>query len=304
MQTSVNQTYYKYYKYYTKNIYSCLKKNIFSVLFCSMFVVYFCSMETTIKQWVKDPKRSYKVGVELLDNYCKNRHLVRFFQNTVERYGMKKLTYELSKLAAKIKEDAIEEQFSVVDNKETHQQKTEDSNEGQLPVFNVAKKLVHELWVEISRITEELYNVGTVNDKDSKEKRKALLSERLPLIERFNIVYEAKELFFCGELTEEQLKVVMEGSLEENNGDEKNIKLVNFEKMSDLDLIKKMHSTKQAINRAKNQLLYQQDSKGEAENPLPDCPRRREIEERLSVKQAELNALLAEFESRGINGNA
>ena len=81
-------------------------------------------------------------------------------------------------------------------------------------------------------------------------------------------------------------------------------KPVDYKKLTDLQLDRKIHSTKQAINRASNQLLYQQDNKGEKENPLPDCPRKKELEERLALKRIELNDLVAEYERRGIDGNA
>lgn len=271
-------------------------------------------METTIKQWVEDPKRSYSVGVALLDKHCTNRCLVRYFQNTVERFGMKKLTYELGKLALKVKEPEpveLPQTPTVVDTPPTDEGGTtqtvdtppSDSEKHPIPeVAAIAKGIVHDTWVEISRITEELYNVGTGNDEASVEQRKALLKERLPLIERYNQVYEAKESFFSGEITEEQLLAIIESKPKDTKTEDK--QPMYYKKLSDLELSKKIHSTKQAINRASNQLLYQQDSKGKVENPLPDCPRRKELEERLEVKRTELDGLVAEYESRGINGNA
>lgn len=271
-------------------------------------------METTIKQWVEDPKRSYSVGVALLDKHCTNRCLVRYFQNTVERFGMKKLTYELKKLALKVNEpEPIEppQTPTVVETPPTDEGGTtqmvdtppSDSEKPPIPeVAAIAKGIVHDTWVEISRITEELYNVGTGNDETSMARRRALLEERLPLIDRYNQVYEAKEAFFAGEVTEEQLLVIIENK---SNGEKQEEKEpVDYTKMSDLELTKKIHSVKQAINRASNQLLYQQDTKGEAPNPMPECQRRLEWEERLQVRRTELDGLVAEYESRGINGNA
>lgn len=276
--------------------------------------MYLCSMETTIKQWVEDPKRSYSVGVALLDKHCTNRCLVRYFQNTVERFGMRKLTYELKKLALKVNEPEPIEQPqtpTVVDTPPTDEGGTtqtvdtppSDSEKPPIPeVAAIAKSIVHETWVEISRITEELYNVGTGNDETSMARRRALLKERLPLIERYNQMYEAKEAFFAGEMTEEQLLVIIENKPNGEKQEEK--EPVDYTKMSDLELTKKIHSVKQAINRASNQLLYQKDTKGEAPNPMPECQRRLEWEERMQVRQIELDGLVAEYERRGINGNA
>ena len=82
--------------------------------------------------------------------------------------------------------------------------------------------------------------------------RRALLEERLPLIERYNQMYEAKEAFFAGEMTEEQLLVIIENKPNGEKQEEK--EPVDYAKMSDLELIKKIHSVKQAINRASNQI--------------------------------------------------
>ena len=270
-------------------------------------------MENIIKQWIENPNHDYQEGIALFVKFGGNRFQARYFENTQARFAIKKLTYELGKLMKQGKGD-IESPAPVLDNKPQEQdgQPVQSVNRPQVPddtkhksdipeVAAIAKRIVHETWVEISRITDELYNVGTGNDEDFKSKRKSLLKERLPLIERYNLVYEAKESFFAGELTEEQLLAVVENKPEEPKSKQKP---VDYKKLTDLQLDRKIHSTKQAINRASNQLLYQQDNKGEKENPLPDCPRKKELEERLALKRIELNDLVAEYESRGINGNA
>lgn len=265
-------------------------------------------METTIKQWVEDPKRSYSVGVALLDKHCTNRCLVRYFQNTVERFGMKKLTYELKKLALKVNEPKpIEppQAPTVVDTPPTDEGGTtqtvdtppSDSEKPPIPeVVAIAKGIVHDTWVELSRITEELYNVGTGNDETSMARRRALLEERLPLIERYNQMYEAKEAFFAGEMTEEQLLAVI--NREQPKVDNK--QPTDYSQLSDLELTKRIKAVKQVINRSGNQLLYQQNTVAETENPMPDCPRRRDIEQRILVSKAELETLTDIARHRGL----
>lgn len=271
-------------------------------------------MENVIKSWIEDPNRNYDEGVALFVKFGGNRFQARYFENTQARFAINKLAYELGKLAKQGKGD-VETPIQMPDNHphetEGHPLEPENpiqdsdgtSSKVDIPeAAAIAKRIIHETWVEISRITEELYNVGTGNDEASMAQRKALLEERLPLIERYNQMYEAKEAFFAGEMTEEQLLVIIENKPNGEKREEK--EPVEYTKMSDLELTKKIHSVKQAINRASNQLLYQKDSKGKVENPLPDCPRRKELEERLKVKRTELDGLVAEYESRGINGNA
>lgn len=271
-------------------------------------------MENVIKSWIEDPNRNYDEGVSLFVKFGGNRFQARYFENTQARFAIKKLAYELGKLAKQGKGD-VETPLKMPDDHphetEGHPLESENptrdsdgmSQKVDIPeAAAIAKRVIHETWVEISRITEELYSVGTGNDEASVEQRKALLKERLPLIERYNQVYEAKESFFSGEMTEEQLLAIIESKPKDTKTEDK--QPMDYKKLSDLELSKKIHSTKQAINRASNQLLYQQDSKGKVENPLPDCPRRKELEERLEVKRTELDGLVAECESRGINGNA
>ena len=279
-------------------------------------------METTIKQWVEDPKRSYSVGVALLEKHCTNRCLVRYFQNTTERFGMKKLTYELGKLALKVKEpEPVEppQTPTVVDTLPTGEGGTTQTvdtppaDENQPPIANnkppipevaaIAKSIVHDTWVELSRIKEELFNLGTENTPDIIARRKALLDEQAPLVARYNEVYEAKEAFFNGELDEQQLLAVInqEQPKEDNKQQAANNEL---SKMSDLDLAKAIKAAKAAITRCNNQLRFQQDvatkgGKPLPENPMPDCPKKEEVVKKLADKTQELVTLTAELESRG-----
>ena len=272
-------------------------------------------METTIKQWVEDPNRSYIVGVALLEKHCTNRCLVRYFQNTTERFGMKKLTYELGKLALKVKEpEPVEPPQipTVVDTPPTGENQPPMAN-GEQPAANnkpsipevaaIAKGIVHDTWVELSRIKEELFNLGTENTPDIIARRKALLNEQTPIVARYNEVYEAKEAFFNGELDEQQLLAVInqEQPKEDNEQQAANNEL---SKMSDLDLAKAIKAAKAAITRCNNQLRFQQDvatkgGKPLTENPMPDCPKKEEIVKKLADKTQELITLAAELESRG-----
>lgn len=273
-----------------------------------MRTLYLCSMETTIKQWVEDPKRSYSVGVALLDKHCTNRCLVRYFQNTVERFGMRKLTYELKKLALKVNEPEPIEQPqapTVVDTPPTDEGGTTqmvdtpltDSEKPPIPeVAAIAKGIVHDTWVELSRIKEELFNLGNENTPDIVSRRKALLEEQAPLVARYNEVYEAKEAFFNGELDEQQLLAV----INQEQPKENNKQPTDYSQLSDLELTKRIKAVKQVINRSNNQLLYQQNTVAKTENPMPDCPRRRDIEQRILVSKAELETLTDIARHRGL----
>ena len=273
-----------------------------------MRTLYLCSMETTIKQWVEDPKRSYSVGVALLEKHCTNRCLVRYFQNTVERFGMKKLTYELGKLALNVKELELVEPPqtpTVVDTPPTGENQPPMAN-GEQPAANnkpsipevaaIAKGIVHDTWVELSRIKEELFNLGTENTPDIIARRKALLDEQAPLVARYNEVYEAKKAFFNGGLDEQQLLAV----INQEQPKEVNKQPTDYSQLSDLELTKRIKNVKQVINRSNNQLLYQQNTVAKTENPMPDCPRRHDIEQRILVSKTKLDNLTDIARQRGL----
>lgn len=278
-----------YYKYYTNYI----KIRVFGVEFCVLTHFgacgYLCNMDITIKQWIDDPDRDYDTGVELFSSNGGNRSMVRYFSATKPRFAMKKLLYELGKMA---KDEVVTLTISP-DEPVSHT----EPGATVPPVAAMAKQIVHDTWVELSRIHEELYNLGTENDETTVAKRKALLDEQQPLIERYNSVYEAKEAFFNGELSEEELQKVVDGKTETVEAPP-----VDYSRLSDLDLTKRIKAAKQAVNRYTNQLLYQQDTKGEAENPMPDSLKRQKIEQCMAVRNDELKQLLAIFEERGIGG--
>ena len=59
-------------------------------------------------------------------------------------------------------------------------------------------------------------------------------------------------------------------------------------------LIIKRNNLRSSITRAKNQLEYQSQKKADKPNPMPDCPKRRELEVRIAENEKEL----AEIEAK------
>ena len=264
-------------------------------------------MENIIKQWIDNPNHDYSDGVALFVRFGGNRGEVRYFENTQPRFAIKKLTYELGKLMKQGKgfvESATQEPAALLPEvcgsvSPSLKAATTQPKSNIPEVAAIAKRIVHETWLEMSRITDELFNLGTENDDATVSRRKALLDERIPLIERYNQVYEAKESFFAGEMTEEQLFNIVMGKPEKEPEPP-----ADYSKLSDLELSKKLHAAQTAVTRYGNQLLYQSNKKEAKENPMPDCPKRKDIKNSLAVRTAELEALKLEFEKRGLNGNA
>lgn len=248
-------------------------------------------MENIIKQWIDNPNRCYDDGVALFVRFGGNRFQARYFENTQARFALKKLVYELGKLAKQgkgnIETTPTDENQPPMANGE----QPIDNNKPPIPeVAAIAKGIVHDTWVELSRIKNELFDLGTENTPDIIARRKALLDEQAPIVARYNEVYEAKEAFFNGELDEQQLLAVINQEQPKEDNKQPTAKS-DPAKLSDLELVKRIKAVKQVINRSNNQLLYQQNTVSKTENPMPDCPRRRDIEKRISVNNAELDTL-------------
>ena len=257
-------------------------------------------MENIIKQWIDNPNRCYDDGVALFVRFGGNRFQARYFENTQARFALKKLVYELGKLAKQgkgnIETPATDENQQPMANGE---QPTDNSKSSIPEVAAIAKGIVHDTWVELSRIKNELFDLGTENTPDIIARRKALLDEQAPLVARYNEVYEAKEAFFNGELDEQQLLAVINQEQPKEDNKQPTAKS-DPAKLSDLELVKRIKAVKQVINRSNNQLLYQQNTVAKTENPMPDCPRRRDIEKRISVNNAELDTLTDIAQQRGL----
>ena len=252
-------------------------------------------MNKEIEQWLNGG-RDYDEGVALFIKYGGNRSQARVFQNTVARFAIKSLTYELTKLAKKTTSAPVAGKKEAKPTTTTAQKPKDDIPE----VVAVAKQIVHDTWLELSRINEELHALGEVNDGKTMAARQALMEEREPLIVRYNTVYEAKEAFFAGEMTVEQLQAVIDNKpKEEPKAEEPQAK-----EMSDLEITKRLHALKTNITRSQNRLDYQQEKKGKEKKPMPDCPKRKKIEAKLNEMKAEYDTLQAEAKKRGLNGKA
>lgn len=249
---------------------------------------YLCSMINDITRWIDNPSRDYAEGVMLLEKHSSNTHLVRVFANRSPRFAMSDLVAELRRLKPTAAADLPAATV------------TAQASKPQVPkVAEVAKQMVHEAWVKLSKNHRDLYAVGEGNSEKEMAARRILLAEREPLIERYNSIYEAKEALFAGVLTEAQLQEVIDGkTIDQVLHPVKPKKVTPLASLSDLQLAKKAKAAKAVITRCKNQLRYQQDTAAKEEKPMPQCPRRKEIEQRMADKQAELATLEEELKKR------
>lgn len=247
-------------------------------------------MNKEIEQWLNGV-RDYDEGVALFIKYGGNRSQARVFQNTVARFAIKSLTYELTKLAKKTTSAPVAGKKEAKPTTKVQKQKDDISE-----VVGKVKDEIHNIWVKLSRQHLDLFETGEENTSELMAERVKIMAERTPLMERYNQLYEAKEAFFNGELDEQQLLAV----INQEQSKENNKQPTDYSQLSDLELTKRIKAVKQVINRLSNQLLYQQNTVAKTENPMPDCPRRRDIEQRISVKKAELETLTDIARQRGL----
>lgn len=246
-------------------------------------------MKNAVKEWIENPLRDYFDGVRLLECFGNNQNLVRVFQNRSPRFAMNDLVSEVRRLGDVMVPE--EEHAPILQEQEKRK---------EIPsVVEKAKKLVHDYWVKLSKNHNALYNVGESNDTEAKERRVKLMNERNPWIERYNSIYTAKEMFFQGTLSEQQLKEVVDGmTIEDILQPKKHEEKKSLSELSDLTVAKMAKAAKSAINRYKNQLLYRQDTAAKVENPMPQCPKRKELEKKMDERMKELAVLEAELKSR------
>lgn len=263
-------------------------------------------MKNTIEKWLNASNKDYLEGIILLEKAGARPRIVHMFRNRSPRFAMNELAYNLKKIAENLPQSSKVE--TTVPSDQQHNEKdssvVNEEERYKDSAAGIAKRIVQELRTEISRLHNDLFDIGVANDEISMTRRRDILEERKPLIVRYNEVFESKEMFFSGEIDEQQLLDVINFK---NNSPE--VAVVDIDKLSGLELAKRIKAAKACITRCNNQLKYQRDTaivdgKPATENPMPDCPNRDKIKARLAGRTAELVQLNAEFSKRGLDGNA
>ena len=247
-----------------------------------------------IIQWLTGGK-DYAQGVAILGGYAKNAALVRHFQCTTAKFAAAKLEYELRKL---LKGRAITSQpvrgttRTVITTPKPKQPTAVPDTIAQ------AKNEPYELFTAISTAHRKLYELGEGNSEDVVEQRRRILQNRLPLIRRYEKLYLLKERYFdTGEVPAELARMIAEKvtepptpAIKESPND--------FEKLSDIELIRKEHAIKVAINKTRNRLQYQALKKLDTPNPMPESPLRSKLEAKLADLRQQYSAVVKIIESR------
>ena len=276
-----------------------------------------------LQSWLNNPAHDYATGVALFAQHSKNKALVRYFQTGTARFRMGKLVYEMGKLAktavTTVRADkwANNQPSAAIQTLQTSY--ITGNRKGQIkadiPDFILAaKKEVSSLYALIDKWHRELYDLGTSNTDDVVRKRKKILDERKPVIERADRLYRLKEEWFALEEGPGRKKIegdIMELLAESKIGcggfafvfdsQKQEIRQTELDAgMSDIQLAKNRASLRSSITKTQNMLQYQSIRKASSPTPMPSGPKRDEYEKKLATLKALLKSVCDEMERRQI----
>lgn len=235
-----------------------------------------------IRQWLNSD-RPYSAGVEIFAKYHNNKVLVRTFLRGGEKRYHAKLVYEMGKL---VKQPIVKK--AVKSTKTTLEP----------AIITAAKAEIRVLKAEIAQLHERLYETGTGNDKEVCAKRAAILLKRKPLILRYDLLYELKEEYFRTWEIPERLTAEMQKPAKSVIAPNKSEEALN--KLSNDDLLRKIHSLASSISRAQNVLNYQSFTKLPERRPLPAGIKRDRWERKLKQLKTQYKKALKIKKDRGL----
>lgn len=257
-------------------------------------------MKKEVETWLENGA-DYGEGVELLRKWSRNKMLVRRYERSTAQYLGATLRALLVRMAgASVQQPRA---AAVVRGGQQPRAAAEVAVEQPRVAAEVpeavaeAKSLLHELWVAVSQKQEELRGVGDGNSEAEVSERKRIMAERDPIIKDYNELYGLKEQYFeSGEVPDELVKMVKRLRGEATEQTAKSL----WADMGDLELTKARKAKKMQLTRCENQLNYQSNRREAERKPMPDGPKRHQIESKLKTLQAELRDMDLEIARRGI----
>ena len=281
----------------------------------------------TITTWLTSAEKDYQQGLQILSELSKNVGLVRTLRRN---HNPEKLEYELKKLAGIPPADIWNQKVSNAellsryantrqsspsrvhnaqpdDVQNTSQQhvRTGQTTTTPEPIAR-AKQYIYELYTKISSMHRQLFDIGDSNQFSAVKKRKNILTARLPLIDAYEQLYVLKEQYYntgmmqipsaLPDALNTAKKLLNETTLEADKPPE--YLPVNVETYTDLELAKRKNQLASSITKTKNKLLYQSISKLSTESPMPNGPKRTQLEKNLKNLQTEYTSVVKELEKR------
>lgn len=147
----------------------------------------------------------------------------------------------------------------------------------------------------------DLYHLGTSNDIDIVQKRKKILDQRIPIIEKYDKLYQLKEEFFKTGVVDPELKKLIASKIENE------ITIVTPKitidkeiiKLKDVELLKRKQQLSSSITKTKNLLRFQSIKKLDVENPLTGDDKKN-AERKLKDLIKKQNMIINEIKRRNV----
>lgn len=238
-----------------------------------------------IQSWLDSKERKYEDGIDLLTKYSRKRRLIAVLSRRNDAPARQKLVKELAKISAsfkrikgKVKEKPLPKAWPSAFKIGPPADEIGVQLDGEDPKELRALKLQYrDLYKQRSDFHKELREMPQENSDELKAKRKQI-SENMKQISS-----QMDELF--GEI--ENFEVVT-----------KPVKKDDSPPPADgAAMVKRKKNLESSLAKDRNQLFYQEKTKQDKENPMPEGPKREAIEKRIAEKEAELKELNEKLQS-------
>ena len=243
--------------------------------------------------WVKSKNASFDSGLSILQDSGYKPVAVanvarRGASNKFAVDKLRSLMFEFIRLWAKPEVEVKDEDVELYNDEpeeKNHQDVDDFCNEQSYPP--IIRRAVHEFYALMKERTilhAKASGIEGNSDDNSKERndlfsRVESISERMDLLWAIKTKYEEN-----GVLPDESVFDNKVSVSEDNDEDNEDTDLSDFNSVEELKKLKKNTSTK--IIRAKNMLDFQQVTKGESLNPMPDGPKRAKYEKKIESLKA------------------
>ena len=244
-----------------------------------------------VKTWLCS-NMDYSQGVEIFALYCKNKVFVRTLKNSNPNKYAQKLEYEMKRLlniplsaitSQKCSNQQLINTFFIRGGKSgeigKNNTKIEKGQRGQgeQDIISRAKELRNDLKTQIAIIHNQLYDLGEQNTQQIVDKRKALLDKRIPLIAKYEDLYQAIEEYFLTFIIPDNLNDLLKDNYLVITED----KTTDYEKLPDIQLVNTKNNLVSRIAKQKNIINFQSYTAQQQANPMPEGPKRKKAEEKL-----------------------
>jgi hypothetical protein len=223
-----------------------------------------------------------KLAANLYFQYGKNQTMAKTFIRNPSRYS-KKIHYELSKILG-----VTLSQYKGFDVAQVSQEKV------PLPVINRIKEELKTLYPLRVDLQKQLSELPQDNSEETKQAAIEIGAKADELAVRYQLLYDSKEMFFKdGTIPDEDFLFPDEDNLEDNpNSTLRDVEdPYGLKSKNPADVVNRRNNLISSLTKDRNMIKYQAKTTMPQENPMPEGEARKKIEERISLKEAEINAI-------------